>query len=239
MGKIVRFFCVCIMALFCAQVCAQTNPIPMGNIPDDAGFAQLKAEFGQHKKIPPEFEKEILTALSFFPELKKNRIDFVMRKGYAPLSSRPTYGGLFRSALYRKYKIFISTGSGKRWDSIILAHSPYNPRVGVLGHELSHVLNFSRMSGLSLTWLGVMHVSRKYMDRFEYRTDSLCIAKGMGEYLYAMSVHVRTSFGMEDPEEGNVIAQKSNYKERYMSPASIRLYMQEHPPYRFASGSSK
>ncbi len=211
---------------------AQLAPVPMGTVPDSAGFARLQNDFGQQKKFPSRYEKEILTALSFFPELKQHRVDFVLRKGYAPLSSRPTFGGLLRSARRRKYKVFISTGSGNGWDSIILAHAPYNARIGVLGHELSHVLNFSQMSGLQLAWLGVSHVSKKYMNRFEYRTDSLCIAQGMGDYLYAMSIYARKSFGSTDPEQLQVTAQKSNYRERYMGPASIRLYMADHPPYR-------
>ena len=225
--------------LFYGVASAQTGPVPMGTVPDSLGFAQLRARFGQHKTYPAAFEKEILSALSFFPELEKHRIDFVLRKGYAPLSSRPTFGGLFRSASRRKYKVFISTGSGEGWDSIILVNAPYNARIGVLGHELSHVLNFSRMSGLDLAWLGVSHVSKSYMNRFEFRTDSLCIAQGMGDYLYAMSTYARRSFGATDPEQWQVVARKSNYRERYMGPASIRLYMLEHPPYRGGLESSQ
>ena len=211
----------------------------MGTVPDSLGFEQLRASFGQHKKYPPQYEKEILTALSFYPEIQENRVDFVLRRGYAPLSSRPTFGGLFRSARHRKYKVFISTGSGGGWDSIILAHAPYDARIGVLGHEISHVLNFSRMSGTQLAWLGVSHVSKTYMNRFEFRTDSLCIAQGMGDYLYAMSIHARKSFGATDPEQLQVTARKSNYAERYMGPASIRLYMSDHPPYRREQGTSQ
>lgn len=218
---------------------AQVSPVPMGTVPDSLGFVQLRARFGQHKTYPAQFEREILTALSFFPELEKHRVSFVLRKGYAPLSSRPSFGGLLRSARRRKYKVFISTGSGSGWDSIILANAPYDARIGVLGHELSHVLNFSRMSGLDLAWLGVSHVSKSYMNRFEFRTDSLCIAQGMGDYLYAMSTYARRSFGATDPEQRQVVAQKSNYRERYMGPASIRLYMTEHPPYRVPRESSQ
>jgi hypothetical protein len=227
------------LSVLCGNTAAQTGPVPMGTRPDSIGFEQLRTRFGQHKKYPPAFEKEILTALSFFPELEKHRIDFVLRKGYAPLSSRPTFGGLLRSASRRKYKVFISTGSGNSWDSIILANAPYDARIGVLGHELSHVLNFSRMSGLGLTWLGVSHVSKSYMNRFEFRTDSLCIAQGMGDYLYAMSIHVRRSFGATDPEQWEVVAVKGNYSERYMGPATIRLYMTEHPPYRLKGVSAQ
>src|SRR5690348_8278612 len=58
-------------------------------------LSHMRNEFGQHKKIPPEYEAPILKALSFYPELKDKRIDFVLRKGYAPLSARPTFGGIF------------------------------------------------------------------------------------------------------------------------------------------------
>lgn len=210
---------------------AQTGPIQMGTRLSDADFDKLKTVYGNKKSIPVEFEKEILTALTFFPQLIDHRIDFQLRKGYAPLSSRPTYGGLFRSAKKRKYKVFISTGSGQMWDSIILKYAPFDPSVGVLGHELSHVLNFSRMSGLSLVGLGINHVSKSYMNRFEFLTDSLCIEQGMGEYLLSMGVYVRKKFGAADPEELLVKGEKGNYKERYMSPSTIRLYMEDSNKY--------
>jgi hypothetical protein len=211
---------------------SQPDPVPMGTIPDSAGFAALRAAYAKNKKIPAAFEREIYSALSFFPALKDHRIDFVLRKGYAPLSSRPSFGGLLRSARKRKYKVFISTGSGRSWDSILLDKAPYAARIGVLGHELAHVLNFSRMSGVELGWLGVCHVSKSYMNRFEFRTDSLAIAQGMGDYLYAMSTYVRRAFGSPDPEERAVTPMMADYKQRYMGPATIRLYMEGHPPYR-------
>jgi hypothetical protein len=205
--------------------------MPFAKGPSGKSISELKLLYGHNKVYPAAFEEQILTALSFFPELKEHRIDFQLRKGYAPLSSRPTYGGLFRSAKKRKYKIFISTGRNDRWDSILLKNAPFEAGVGVLGHELSHVLNFSQMSGLSLTWLGISHVSTKYMNRFEYLTDSLCIEQGMGEYLLAMGIYVRKSFGAPDPEELLVKGEKGNYKERYMSPSTIRLYMADSKAY--------
>jgi hypothetical protein len=210
----------------------QSGTLSSNKGPVGKSISELKEIYGHNKKYPQEFEEQILTALSFFPELKDHRVDFQLRKGYAPLSSRPTYGGLFRSAKKRKYKIFISTGKKDRWDSILLKNAPFDAGVGVLGHELSHVLNFSRMSGLSLAGLGISHVSTKYMNRFEYLTDSLCIEQGMGEYLLAMGIYVRKAFGAPDPEELLVKGEKGNYKERYMSPSTIRLYMADSKAYR-------
>lgn len=228
---VLQLFSILMLLLFGINAISQTNFSNTEKGPDGKNINELKELYGHNKVYPEAFEEQILTALSFYPELKDHRIDFQLRKGYAPLSSRPTYGGLFRSAKKRKYKVFISTGSGKMWDSIILKYAPFDAGVGVLGHELSHVLNFSRMSGISLTWLGVSHVSKNYMNRFEYLTDSLCIEQGMGEYLLAMSIYVRKTFGAPDPEELHVVGEKGNYKERYMSPSTIRLYMDDSRKY--------
>lgn len=191
----------------------------------DSSIAWLRENFSNKKKIPADFELEILKALSFFPELKNHRIDFVIRKGHAPLSARPTFGGLLRNARKRKYKVFISSGMKGDWDNFTLKSTPYDARVGVLGHELSHVKNFARMSGISLIGLGINHVSKSYMNRFEFRTDSLCIEQGMGEYLLSCAVFARKIFNVPDPEQLDVKGVRGNYSERYMSPATIRLYM--------------
>jgi hypothetical protein len=228
---ILQFLYTSLLLLISVNAIGQSNALNTEKGPAGKDINELKELYGHNKVYPVAFEEQILTALSFFPELKDHRIDFQLRKGYAPLSSRPTYGGLFRSAKKRKYKVFISTGSGRMWDSIILKYAPFDAGVGVLGHELSHVLNFSQMSGLSLTWLGVSHVSKNYMNRFEYLTDSLCIEQGMGEYLLAMSIYVRKAFGAPDPEELQVKGEKGNYKERYMSPSTIRLYMDDSMKY--------
>lgn len=192
------------------------------SLPD---ISAMRAEYGKHKKIPPQHEAAILKALSFYPELKDRRIDFVLRKGYAPLSARPTFGGIFLNAKKRKYKVFISTKVKGEWDRYTLKNMPYNPSVGIVGHELGHVQNFAKMSGLQLISLGIKHTSSNYMNRFEYLTDSLAIAQGMGEYLLASAMYAREVFNAADIEQLNVKGQKGNYSERYMSPATIRAYM--------------
>ncbi len=232
MKTLIRLLSLLFIMMIGLTVKSQSNNMHTDKGPAGKDISELKVLYGHNKIYPAEFEEQIFTALSFFPELKDHRIEFQLRKGHAPLSSRPTYGGLFRSAKKRKYKVFISTGSGHMWDSIVLKYAPFDAGVGVLGHELSHVLNFSRMSGLSLTWLGVSHVSKNYMNRFEYLTDSLCIEQGMGEYLLAMSVYARRTFGAPDPEELQVKGGKGNYKERYMGPSTIRLYMADSKVYR-------
>jgi hypothetical protein len=229
------------VVLTCTDLCAQGQA--KDSYPDSLRendyYGQLKRDFGGKKKIPTSFEKEILVALSYFPELKNNRVEFVLRKGYAPLSSRPVYGGMLRSAGKRRYKVFISTSNQTEWDVVLLDKmTSFDARVGIIGHELSHVYNFSHMSGLGLMGVGLQHLSNSKMNKFEYQTDSLTIAKGLGPQLLQSSIWFRKSFGMPDPEELQVQAKRSDYKQRYMGPATIRLYMSDHPFYGTAKDVS-
>lgn len=231
------YFLHCFLFLFPVALTAQDHPAINTSVQIQS-TDDFREQFGKNKKIPSVYEKEILKALSYFPELKNNRIDFVLRYGYAPLSARPSFGGLFRRASKRKYKVFISTGRKDGWDKFTLKNTPYEARVGIIGHELSHVKNFAKMSGLQLFGLGVAHVSRNYMNRFEYLTDSLTIEQGLGEYLLASSIFARKIFNAPDPEQLNVAGVKGNYNERYMSPATIRRYLADSRyPYTQAASS--
>ena len=55
-------------------------------------------EFGHNKKIPPSIEKNVLAALSFYPELKNTHIKFVFKKKikYSVMQAQPSFGSLLR-----------------------------------------------------------------------------------------------------------------------------------------------
>src|SRR6187397_2486327 len=65
-------------------------------------------EFGTKKEIPQQYEKPILTALSYFPELKEVHIVFKIKKAYTPLTTRPDFAGVFQRKDHRTYIITIS-----------------------------------------------------------------------------------------------------------------------------------
>jgi hypothetical protein len=189
-------------------------------------YRMLKEEFGINKKLPPGYEKVALHALSFFPELKKNRIHFKVRNNGAPASSRPAWGSLFRNAGKRTYMVFINSGKdSSRFGSIFLNASD-SAQVGVIGHELSHVVNFSKETSLGLMGMGVAHISKPYMDRFEFYTDSLAIAHGLGYYQMEWAAIFDKMFsgsGMQDPFKNK----NTPTGERYMSVATIQDYMRK------------
>ena len=192
-----------------------------------ARFQQLKHEFGQHKKYPAGYEKLVLAAISFFPEIREYRVTFRVRDHGAPLSSRPAYGSMFRHASKREYMVFISSDTSSGWKDIQINRVPVMAQIGIIGHELSHIIEFRQKTSFGLIGVGVSHLSNDYMNRFEFQADSICIAHGMGEYLLTWAIHARQAFGANDPEQRDIEGEMSNYHERYMSPATIRRYMQE------------
>lgn len=186
----------------------------------------LKEEFGQHKKLPAGYEKVALHALSFFPELKNNRIHFKVRANGAPASSRPAWGSLFRSAGKRTYMVFINGGKDSSRFGSIFRNASDAAQAGVLGHELCHVVNFSKETSFGLMGMGVAHVSKNYMDRFEFYTDSLAIAHGLGNYQKSWAAIFDKLFansGMENPFK----SKSTPTGERYMSVATIDVYMKK------------
>lgn len=191
---------------------------------DSSRLAYLKTEFGQNKRISGDFSAQFYEAISYFPELKNTRIRVKIKKGNSGIiSARPTWTGIFRKSSKRSYLVIIGDSSGSRVPVFMYRHSPFAGQVGIMGHELVHVVNFSRMNTFQLLGVGISHVSTGYMDRFENKTDSLTIVRGLGEQLIVWNVYLRRAFGI--PDNGPDPFFSKTGRERYMSPARIREVM--------------
>ncbi|MDX2046456.1 MAG: hypothetical protein SFU87_06700 [Chitinophagaceae bacterium] len=222
------------VSIFFIGMAAEAQRAPLTDITEAVNieYGKLKDSFGANKKILPEFEKQILYALSYFPELRNTRIHFKLRKGNnGIISARPAFGSIFKKSSKRSYIVFIGDSSDGKFSKFLFRNSDANGQVGILGHELTHILNFSRMSSWGLLGVGVNHVSKKYMDNFENKTDSVCIERGFGYQLIAWNIFLRKAFGMADPENGPDPFFGETNRERYMSPASIRRIMGKSPMY--------
>ena len=194
-----------------------------------ADSLRLQQEYGKNKQLPRGFELQALIALSFFPELKNTYILFDVKPAYSLLQTRPLIQGiLFKRT--RDFSITISDSSYWKLNPIMLDPMNFNAQVGVLGHELSHVSDFSRRSFLSLAWSGICHLSTKYIDRFEFKTDSICIAHGLGYQLLAWSKFVRLTLHIDNYDGADNI-DKPMLHERYMNPPTINARIAANPLY--------
>ena len=182
--------------------------------------------------MPVEFEKQILTALSYFPELRKTKITFTLVKGNSGvIETRPEWLSVFRNGKNRAYVVFIGDSSAKYSPPFKFRDSPVNGQVGIIGHELSHILYFSERNTFGLLKTGIAHVSTRYMDNFENKTDSICIERGFGYQLIDWNIYLRKAFGMADPEHGPDPFLGDTNRERYMTPDRIREVMKKSKAY--------
>ena len=196
-------------------------------------YLHNKKVFGVNKSMPAEFEKEILCALSYFPELRETKISFTLVKGNSGvIETRPEWLSVFRNSKNRGYVVFIGDSSSKYSPPFKFRDSPVNGRVGIIGHELTHILYFKKKNTLGLLRTGIAHVSTRYMDNFENKTDSMCIERGLGYQLIDWNIYLRTAFGMKDPENGPDPFFTDTTRERYMSPARIRQVMKKSEVYK-------
>lgn len=194
-------------------------------------IAELKKSYGNKKQYPPQFEKQILLALSHYPELKNTPIEFRLQAKHSPLFTRVSWGGLFERGYKRHFVIIISDSTEKKLAPILFKNLPFNAQVGVLGHELAHVSDFCRMSIVQVLQHVIKSVAYKYVDGFEFNTDAICIAHGLGYQLLAWSSFIREKmqlFNWGGPDQVN----HQQIRERYMNPATIIKRIGEDPPYQ-------
>lgn len=213
--------------LFTSHIIAQI-PSPVIDITNrmNNDFHANKLNFGTNKIMPAEFEKQILAALSYFPELKNTKITFVLQKGNSGvIETRPEWVSVFKNSRRRAYLVFIGDSSSKYTPQFMFRNSPVNGQVGIIGHELAHILYFYKRNTFGLLSTGISHVSTKYMDNFENKTDSITIERGLGYQLIDWNIYLRKAFGMPDPENGPDPFFPDTTRERYMSPARIKQVM--------------
>ena len=115
---------------------------------------------------------------------------------------------------------------------ILLKNMDFNSQVGVIGHELSHISDFISKNSFGLMRVGVGNLSQKFLDRFEYRTDSICIAHGLGYQLLSWSIFVRKALHYQNWDGADNIDKGPMVRERYMNPLTIKRRISNLPMYQ-------
>jgi hypothetical protein len=151
------------------------------NTISDDKLVVFRASFGKNKMIPKEFEEQIFIALSYYPELKESHIEFVRANIKTTMACRPTTGSLTRR-YNREYVITIDNNDEKK--GVILDDVAFNAQVGVIGHELAHIIDYENRGTSSIAKLGIDYATGHYPPEFEKSIDQLAIKRGLGWQLY-------------------------------------------------------
>ena len=176
-----------------------------------------------NKIIPEKYALQIKTALQYYPSLRDAHIIFKVKKTRTPLAAMPTIFSVLKRKSKRTYIITISSESTSFLNKIILDSLNFNAQIGVLGHEISHIMEFHSKNGLFFIGLAIRHLSKKAMDKFEYNTDKRCIEQGLGYQLLAWSKNTRQALHVTNFNREN--SGKMMQRERYMHPQTIEKYM--------------
>jgi len=198
-------------------------------VPDTPGIVSRVPEtlsVQRNKKLPEGFEEQASKALERFPELRNVPIRFKVKKSFATLKTRPTFISMFMPRGHRTYVIIISNKSADTLAPVLLAHLPYQAQVGIIGHELSHVSDFSKRTRWQCFKIAINHFSPRYMDRLEFNTDLICIRHGLGKELETWSSYIRNTMHTNSWRGADYVYKGDINHERYMNPSTIEKYME-------------
>ena len=227
--KSVLFFKFFLYFIFLSTSLEAQTPIKKFEVEDYSH--KLYSTYEHKKTIPDNIKNQALTALSFYPELKDRRITFRFRKRKTPLSSRPRLFSLFKKKKNRRYVITISTKTISRLEPILFLNLPYNAQIGVLGHEIGHVVEYNQKTNLQIISLGFKLLNASYVNNFEFNTDRISIEHGLGHQLYDWSSYVRHILNIEKWGGASNI---SSTNQRYMNPETILSEMERYSIYQQA-----
>jgi hypothetical protein len=174
-----RFFKNCFVLVMLLSSNAFANPMT---------FEEMKTAFGFNKVLLPELEAPAIIALSFYPELKNTSIRFEYKKISTTMCTRPLLSSAFKNQ--RTYVIYINTDVAKIGG---VSYTELNlvQRVGIIAHELAHIIDFENKSNFSVVKCGILYsCAPKYHVKMERATDEIVIKKGLGKELFEFSNYV-------------------------------------------------
>jgi len=172
----------------------------------------LRYQFSNNKYFYEKYELQTLIALTYYPELKDTEISFKRRELKTTMAARPKGFEVFGRKGKRHYVIYINDFPSAKIppDSI-----SFNAQIGVLGHELAHILEYEQMSSLKIMFTGLSYFNKKFKARFERATDQRTVEHGLLWQCYDFAVFV---YSYKNAPENYIEMKKKNY----MSPDEIK-----------------
>ncbi len=166
--------------------------------------------YGNNKYIQKKIELSTLIALSFYPELKDNNIDFIYENIKTTMATRPSPLSVFKQN--RDYTIYID--NDPEGEGILIDDVPFNAQIGIIGHELAHIADYESKSGGQIIGIGLRYLHQPMRASFEKEIDIITIRKGLGWQLHDWSKYVLY--------ESNASKEYKEYKQRtYLTPQEI------------------
>ena len=201
-----------LLMLACNNFAQQQAPRLFSKLIMSNQIDTLRSQFNNNKFLYEKYELQTLIALSYFPELKNTKISFRRREFRTTMAARPKGIEVFRAKGKRHYIIYINDYPSSKVspDSV-----SFNAQIGVIGHELAHLVDYEQTSSLKMLIVGFSYLNKKFRTKFERATDLRTINHGLLWQCYDFALYVHNS--SVAPTE------YINYKKKfYMSPKEIK-----------------
>ena len=183
----------------------------------------LSEDFSTNKSLDSTFKLPGLIALSYYPELVDHHIKFQQKNIKTTMQSVPRLDFIFKKRENRVYKISIDNKVRNK-KGLLLKDVPFNAQVGVIGHELAHVVDYDSKSKMGIVFLGIGYLFHGKRRQIENRVDEITITHGLGNQVKDFSAFVLNN------EELNERYLK--YKRKfYYNPAQLMQIMLKYPIY--------
>lgn len=152
----------------------------------------LKRIIGDNKGLPEGFEIAGAIAYSAYPELRDVEIEMVLINGGAPMESRPEIATLFGPRKNRRYQVLLNNEQPSYFEPILLRSLPFDAQVGILAHELGHVVYYEQLNLLQFGKWGIDYLqSDEFRAKHERSTDLMPVYHGLGSQIYQYAYFVR------------------------------------------------
>ena len=145
-------------------------------------------QIAHNKQIPDLIEKNVLKALSFYPELQNTAISFIFKTTIksSVMQAQPVFTTLLEKRKKRRYRINISEHFKLINSDMPIEQIPDEVMIGWIGHELGHILDYEGMSNAGMVGFGYRYYFySSFVKHAEMVADSLAVERGMGNYIVA------------------------------------------------------
>lgn len=170
-----------------------------------------------NKIFVDKYKGQCLKALSFYPELKYVNIEFKESGIGTTLAARPILLSFFNTDYERKYEVIFNNAKDCE---VPFSELPEEGQIGILGHELAHILDYETKSFGQLLVTGCFYINAHSIRNYERGIDLVTVERGLGEKLYDAYYYIL--------EESEASLRYKNFKKfTYLEPHEIMEVLQK------------
>ena len=136
-----------------------------------------------------------------------------------PYGTTPALRTILSAPEHREYIVSILEEAKGPEEAVLIRNISFKSQVGVFGHELAHVLQYSSCNDFNLIKLLIFHSLPVFQRRMERAADLGVILHGLEDELLKHALYIRSVPGYVENRKGIV--------DNCLSPREIESYMKK------------